>query len=839
MTVERLWVLAFCWLPLAWAAWDWKRSPRRLALLLKAFALTAILLALAEPRLSVTTSKMAVSVLVDTSASLSPADLDRASSLVEQIYRARGRHAVRVIPFARRPRPPAAAEIAGGWKLRYSEGEHARATNLEAAINEALSEQPAGMVPRLVLVSDGLQNQGSAARAAWQARELGVPIDTIPLQGRPRPELRLDSASLPLQVFAGERFPLDLAVNAPRPAEAEVEILASGKSLGVDRVRLESGANLVRVHARLATTGAVDLVGLIRAPGLGEVRFAQAVTVRRPRVLLVTQDPPGAEKHLVQVLEGAQFQVERKAEVPDGKLDLHQIIVLNNLDLESLPGARKQSLADFVRAGGGLLVIGGENNVYVDKKGLEDPLEQVLPARLAPPRTPEGVAVVLVLDKSSSMEGRKIELARLAAIGVIEHLRPIDLIGILIFDNSFHWIVPIRKADDRNLLKRLVSGVMADGGTQIAPALQEAYRRILPVRANYKHIVLLTDGISEEGDSMALARDAVANRVTISTVGLGQDVNRSFLERLALTARGKAYLMADPSALEQILIRDVMEHTGTTAVEKQFRPIVVKRTEFFEKLAVESAPPLLGYVRFIARPTADLLLKADERDPLLVRWQYGLGRAAVFTSDAKSRWAAGWVGWEGFDHFWANLFRDLLPKAPEGEAVLRYDRATGELAAEYRLAPHLEAPAEPPEIFLLGDQGVRGIMRLEKAAPGLYRGRVHVGAARGMFRVRPLEESRAFPETGVYLEEAELADYGSNPALLKQLSALTGGRFAPSPRQIFEHPGRSVPRTWRLWPALLTLALLLNLVELVMRKGPGVAESLRGSRPHQRETIAA
>jgi hypothetical protein len=91
----------------------------------------------------------------------------------------------------------------------------------------------------------------------------------------------------------------------------------------------------------------------------------------------------------------------------------------------------------------------------------------------------------------------------------------------------------------------------------------------------------------------------------------------------------------------------------------------------------------------------------------------------------------------------------------------------------------------------------------------------------------------------VYLEEAELADYGSNPALLKQLSALTGGRFAPSPRQIFEHPGRSVPRTWRLWPALLTLALLLNLVELVMRKGPGVAESLRGSRPHQRETIAA
>ncbi|MCS7316622.1 MAG: VWA domain-containing protein, partial [Bryobacterales bacterium] len=527
-------------------------------------------------------------------------------------------------------------------------------------------------------------------RAAWQARQLGVAIDTFALAGRPRPQLRLDSVSMPAQAFAGERFPLDLAVHSPRPAEAEVEIFAGGKSLGLERVALAEGQNLVRVHARLDVAGAVDLTGAVRSPELGEVRFAHAVSIRRPRVLLVTQDPPGTEKHLVQALEAAQFAVELAPAVP-GRLEEFQIVVLNNCDLEMLAPGRKQSLEEFVRRGGGLLVIAGENNVYVDKKGVEDPLDRALPAHVAPPRTPEGVAVVLVLDKSSSMEGRKIELARLAAVGVVEHLRPFDLIGILIFDNSFHWIVPIRKADDRTLLKRLISGVMADGGTQIAPALQEAYRRILPVRALYKHIVLLTDGISEEGDSMALARDAAVNRVTISTVGLGQDVNRSFLERLALLARGKAYFMADPSGLEQILVRDVMEHTGSTAVEKPIRPQLVKPAEILEGIALDAAPPLAGYVRFLARPTADLLLRADERDPLLVRWQYGLGRSAVFASDAKSRWAASWIGWEGFDRFWANLFRDLLPKAPEGEVAVRYERATGEVVAEYRLAPHIEA----------------------------------------------------------------------------------------------------------------------------------------------------
>ena len=233
-----------------------------------------------------------------------------------------------------------------------------------------------------------------------------------------------------------------------------------------------------------------------------------------------------------------------------------------------MPPARKADIEAYVKQGGGLLVIGGERNIYVEEKDVEDALDRTLPAKLAPPRSPEGTCVVLIVDKSSSMEGRKMELARLAAIGVIENLRPIDLVGVLIFDNSFQWAVPIRKAEDRALIKRLVAGITPDGGTQIAPALAEAYRKTVAAKATYKHIVLLTDGISEEGDSMTLAREAAQQSVTISTVGLGQDVNRAYLEKVASLAKGKSYFLNDPSGLEQILIRDVMEHTGTTAVEK-------------------------------------------------------------------------------------------------------------------------------------------------------------------------------------------------------------------------------------------------------------------------------
>ena len=89
---------------------------------------------------------------------------------------------------------------------------------------------------------------------------------------------------------------------------------------------------------------------------------------------------------------------------------------------------------------------------------------------------------------------------------------------------------------------------------------------------------------------------------------------------------------------------------------------------------METAPSLRGYVRFISKPTAETILTVDEKDPLLVRWQYGLGRAVVFTSDAKSRWAANWMNWPGFDKLWTNLFRDLLPHAAATEATAEMGR---------------------------------------------------------------------------------------------------------------------------------------------------------------------
>jgi Ca-activated chloride channel family protein len=823
------WALAFVLLPLAWAVWEWKDSARRLSLLLKAAAFLAVVLALAMPRMTVFESKVAVGILADTSASVSNADLAWESSYADRVERERGSNWSHVFPFARTTRPTAKEERPKNhWALRHTAGAAGHATNLEAAIRDGAASLPAGMVPRLVLISDGHENLGSAARAIWQAQQLGIPIDTVALRGRPKPGLLLESVTFPGQVFSGERFPIEVIVEAPHAAPAEVEITAEGKSIGSNTVDLTSGINHVRFQAHVNAVGAIALAGRIAAPGLGEAVFEDAITLRAPRALMVSRDPAQSEEHVVRVLEANQFTVDRVSGGVPEKLDPFQLVLINNWDMESIPLARKASLEDFVKKGGGLIWIAGEHNVYVDKKGREeDALERTLPAKLAPPRTPEGTAVVLIIDKSSSMEGRKIELARQAAVGVVENLRPIDSVGVLIFDNSFTWAVPIRKADNRGAIERLIAGITPDGGTQIAPALTEAYQRILPVQAVYKHIVLLTDGISEEGDSMALARQALAHHVTISTVGLGQDVNRAFLEKVASSAQGKSYFLNDPSGLEQLLLRDVEEHTGNTAVERNFRPRVVKQAEILQGVDFQNAPPLRGYVRFQAKPTSDTILEVDRTDPLLVRWQYGLGRVAVFTSDAKNRWAVNWVTWTGFDRFWANIFRDLLPHAPQSETTADFDPAANELIVDYRLSRNVEEPAAIPDLYVFGPNGFQAPLKVSKVNAGHYRGRVAIGTNQGLFRIRPAADSKAFPEVGFFRQEEEMREYGNNEPLLRRIAASTGGHFNPSPNAVFDPGGRRNRTTMNLWPGLLALAVLLNLLELILRKGKGVIEALR------------
>ncbi len=809
MTVQTIWPLLLL-MPLgAWCAREWRHSARRLGLFLTTLAVACICIALARPQWRIQETYTAVALLSDASASIPESQRSQQQAYVENARDAASGNTMRTLEFGLYP--------VGALE----DAEAARSTNLEAALSNALSALPPDRIPRLVVLSDGLANEGAVERAVFHARNLGVPVDTISLGGREEPELHISGVQVPPRAFAGERFPVEFQVECPTPANAQLELRAEGRLIGSQALRLSPGSTTVRARARIVSPGSTLIEGVLAAGEGGDVRFSRAIAIERPRALLVSGDTPTQNEPLIGVMRTAGFDLE-VTQGPSALRTLDRsdwdLIVVSNVDFESWAEDTKENVARFVREGGGILLVAGERNLYREVSDVDsDPLRAMLPATLAPPRTPEGTAVVLVVDKSSSMEGKKMQLARQSALGVVENLREIDSVGVLAFDNSFEWAAPLQRNDNPAATQHLISGIVADGGTQIAPALAEAFLQIQPQDAVYKHILLLTDGISEEGDSIALAREAASNEVTISTIGLGQDVNRSYLERVARSAEGQSYFLIDISALEQIVLKDVMEHTGTSVTEREFIPVAEKDFEILEGLDLAEPGPLLGWVKFEAKGAAETVMLAGEEDPLFVRWQHGLGRAAVFTSDAKDRWATNWVAWNGFDTFWANALRDVLPRSAAAEVETDFDSTTDEVVVRYTHAQEA-ADTSPPAVFAIGPSGYRQVAT-PKPVQGGYEARFPARGLHGMFRIRPEESSRAFPETAHYRENSELLRYGSDSELLASIASATGGRTNPAPEQVFARDGRSVARNMHLWPLLLALAVLLNLVELLARKG--------------------
>ena len=159
MTFERPWLLLLSLLPLAWCIYEWRRHTRHFALITKTAMLLAISLALSGPVLSWHEHNIALAVVADTSASISNDDLAREQNLLKQIDSEKGSNEVDVIPFARVPRDLTPSEK--DFKLAPSTGATANGSNLEAPVRQALASLPSGMLHRVLLISDGNENEGA------------------------------------------------------------------------------------------------------------------------------------------------------------------------------------------------------------------------------------------------------------------------------------------------------------------------------------------------------------------------------------------------------------------------------------------------------------------------------------------------------------------------------------------------------------------------------------------------------------------------------------------------------------------------------------------------------
>lgn len=822
---------------------DLTRTQRIVSLIIRAIIVVLLILSVADLQYLKTDDELAVIFLTDISDSISADGLAMSTDYINRALESRGAgQQAGVIGFTDRSEilkdfrdeSEDELDLAGIKQAWLEEDEDAGdATNIAQAVEMAWGVFPANANKRIVLVTDGVETQGDAIHTGLRGQDFGVQIDTVPLYPSDEPEVMLERIDAPAQVKQGEPFSLEVLVHSNHEDIAEIRLFKNKFEAATQEVRLVEGENRVLFTQTSTESGTLTFDAL--AKSTKDTRYDNnralgiVVVSGKPKVLLIDDNEPQA-RYLTQALEDADIRVNVRngLGVPDELADLqnYDLVVFADVPANRLTEKQMGLIRTYVQdLGGGFMMLGSENSFGLGGY-YKTPVEAILPVRTDTEKKKEtpSLAMVLVIDKSGSMGGIKIELAKEAARGAVELLGRRDKIGVVAFDGSPFWISEMHSASDKMYISDQIGSITAGGGTNLYPALQQAYLALTETNAKLKHVIVLSDGMSQPGDWYGIASSVRAERITISTVGIGSGADMNLLGNLANWGGGRDYFTQDPYNIPQIFAKETITASKSAIIDEPFIPQLIKPTQVLSGIDLQVAPFLLGYVATQPRPTAEIFLVSDRGDPLLASWQYGLGKSVAFTSDAKARWASDWLEWPGYGKFWTQLVRDTMRKTTLSnfQAEIKQEKGNAHLAIDALGETGDFLNELENDISLITPDLKKKQLGVAQTAPGRYELDFPTNDVGPYFVNIMQKRSGEVVNTQVtgtvvsYPEEYLV--HNADEAGLTQLAAVSGGRFNPPPEDTFRSPEQPVVLRIHLWRPFLIIALLLLLVDIALRR---------------------
>lgn len=825
-------------------------------LVLRILLLTLVILALAGIQVRTPANFLTVVFVLDASDSLSPQEQESGQDYIRQ--------ALGEMPNGDRAAVVVFGENALVERLA-SEDQHlpdlasvpiTTRTDIASALQLSLALFPDEGAKRMVLLSDGRENLGQAIQQAELAAAHQVELTYVPLGGEGNgDEVLLEALESPASLRQGQAFTLTAVVYATVPTAAELRVFADGRLLHSQEVSLVRGTNRFQIPAEAGESGFRRFTALV-IPDLdtrlqNNQASAFAVVSGPPRVLLVyapgqeTRNPAAAFQ---EALQAANMQVELvpAGEVPTSlpALTNYEAVILVDVPATALPAEAMQALQIFVRdLGRGLLMTGGQQ-AFGAGGYLRSPLEEALPVYMDVRNKQQeaNLALVLAVDKSGSM-GRchcdnpdlnqaytrqesgqpKVDIAKEAIMRAAGALGNLDYLGVVAFDSASHWALETQKLTDAHTLENAIGGLPANGQTNLSSGVEAAYASLLDIQAQRKHIILLTDGWVHNTALLGKVDEMKAQGITLSVVAAGGG-SALYLRQLADLGGGTYYPAEDILRVPDFFLKETVTAVGRYIIEEPFYPLPGIPSPILANLDLGSLPPLYGYNGTTPKSTARLDLITPQGDPLLASWQYGLGRAAAWTSDVETRWATQWLAWDGFPAFSAQLVNWLLP-APQVEGLTALARVTenqgvvelqavGQDGAPLNflyahaalVAPDLTVTES--ELSQVGPGKYQGVFKLDQ--PGVYL--VRLGVNQGDTSLGSTLMGMVLP----YSPEYRLG--GGDLPLLQALARATGGGPLTTSSAAFSHTLESTAQAREIWwPLLLVVAILFPLDVAIRR----------------------
>jgi len=194
------------------------------------------------------------------------------------------------------------------------------------------------------------------------------------------------------------------------------------------------------------------------------------------------------------------------------------------------------------------------------------------------------VDLVIVIDRSGSMQGQKIEATRSAVLRLIDRLTPGDRLALVSYADGVQVVAPLTaiSADRRVQLARLVAQIQAGGGTNLGGGLRQGIELLqsAPDTARQRRVILISDGLANQGitDPGALGQMAAAasdGHFAVSTVGVGLEFNELLMTTIADHGLGRYYFLEDPLVFAQVFEKEFQSARQVAASDVTLRvPLV-------------------------------------------------------------------------------------------------------------------------------------------------------------------------------------------------------------------------------------------------------------------------
>lgn len=640
---------------------------------LACLAAALLVAGLAGPQLRVSREGVApVSIVQDVSASMTGADPSAAEQL-QPWARALPPGRAGLVQFAAGPRIVAepfsheAASLAGSGGAALFAGPQGAAgldeTNLAAGLEAGGAALPGGQGV-LLLYSDGRETRGHAVAEATRLAARGIQVFALVPPVAPR-HARIASIGPASEPVAGRPVTIEVRVASTVTAEVQVsldrqpaETLPAARWERRVQVGPDAGATLLFGDAALPD-GLYWYEAEVRLaddafPPQARARGAVRVGTFRTLLYVFGAKGPGALPPMLRPMlpPGMHLRGKPVGMLTPAVMADASVILLDNIPAWSLGPQTAGRLARWVTEGGlGVLALGGDTS-FAAGGYADSPLEDLLPVSSRTGERPP-MEIVLAVDSSGSMnekvgEVTKLALAKQAILALRPALADADRLGIVAFAADCRVVSAPVPVSQWEALKAKLLALAAGGGTRITPAVEESLKCLSPRAADSKtvrHVLLLSDGRSEDFDLPRLAALARERGATISAVATGPDADTGRLGRLASDAGGRLYATGNLGQLAETFLEDLAWARGE-GLREEPRPAAWRRPEPIWRQVGPPLPPVSAWNATRAKERADVEWVAAPQPgegavPLLASWQRGLGRAAAMPWAVASASPAG------------------------------------------------------------------------------------------------------------------------------------------------------------------------------------------------------